>query len=740
MMPRRTPDSVRWTVFAALCCTGVGLSPGMSRADDAGGDASTLNEVVVYASKRSEKLQDVPVSETVIDPSQLVEQNLTQARDYLTRVPGVAIQEGNTGTEQIVVRGISTGTGGNPLVGITLDDVPFGSSTFAGLGSTLIPDLDPADLSQIEVLRGPQGTLYGASAMGGLLKYETSNPGLHEFGGRIQLDGSTTEHGGQGYGVRGSFTGPLISDTLGFSVSAFKREDPGFIDDPVQHRTDVNSTISEGGRVALLWDATEQFKVRLSALQQDKYADASSTVDVNENGVPLYGERDHVRLPGTDKYTSVVRFYDAKLDYDFGPLTLSSITGYINNYYNGIWDSTDQFQGLGEAIYGIADLGWRFQNMVQNQKLSEELRLANTSQGPLKFLGGLFYTHERSRLYQNIDPTDSVTGVFDTALPLMLHSQIPTTYRESAVFGYVSYAFTPQFELQVGGRWSHIDQTYEENDVGILASPASGGANDSPFTYMVSPTFHLSTQTMIYARVSTGYRAGGPNPSIGTGIPLTYAPDKTLNYELGLKGEFLDRRLSVDASVFRINWHDIQVSEIDPLSGSTYFANAGTAHSQGLEMAVQYVPIEGLKISVNGSYTDAVLDSGLPADADSVAPSGSRLPYSPRWSGTFAVDYDRALTEQIRGFAGTTVMYVGDRLADFQSALSAPRYDMPDYVQLDLRAGLRFESWEATLYAKNLTDRRGVVGVRNLTSSPSGPYSIALIQPMTIGISLARKF
>jgi outer membrane receptor protein involved in Fe transport len=740
MMYHRTPASVRLVVFRALWLSSICLSPCISYADDAGSDASTLNEVVVYATKRSEKLQDVPVSETVVDPSQLVEQNLTQARDYLTRVPGVAIQEGNTGTEQIVIRGISTGTGGNPLVGITLDDVPFGSSTFAGLGSTLIPDLDPGDLSQIEVLRGPQGTLYGASAMGGLIKYETSDPNLHTTGGRVEVDGSTTEHGGQGYGVRGSFSGPLVSDTLGVTLSAFRREDPGFIDDPVQHRTDVNSTFSEGGRVALLWDATDQFKVHLSALQQDKYAGASSMVDVNENGVPLYGDYDQVRLPGTDGYTSIVRFYDAKLDYDFGPVTLSSITGYINNYYNGIWDSTDQFQGLGEAIYGISDLGWRFQNLVENQKLSEELRLANTSQGPLKFLGGIFYTHEDSQLYQNIDPANPTTGVIDTVLPVMLHSQIPTTYRESALFGDVTYAFTSQFDLQVGGRWSHIDQTYEENDVGILASPATGGSNDSPFTYMVAPTFHLSTQTMIYARVSTGYRAGGPNPSVGAGIPLTYAPDRTVNYELGLKSEFMDHRLSVDASVFRINWHDIQVAEVDPVSGSTYFANAGTAHSQGLEAAVQYIPVEGLKISANGSYTEAVLDSGLPTDADSVAPSGSRLPYSPRWSGTLAADYERALTEQVRGFAGATVMYVGDRLGDFQSTLDAPRYDMPDYYELDLRLGARFDSWAGTLYARNLTDQRGVVGVRNLTSSPSGPYSIALIQPMTIGISLTRKF
>jgi len=740
MMYRRTPASIRLIALGALFLAGLCLSPGISRAGSTESDASTLNEVVVYATKRSEKLQDVPVSETVVDPTQLLEQNLTQARDYLTRVPGVAIQEGNTGTEQIVIRGIATGTGGNPLVGITLDDVPFGSSTFAGLGSTLIPDLDPGDLSQIEVLRGPQGTLYGASAMGGLIKYETRDPSLQTAGGRVEVDGSTTEHGGQGYGVRGAFNGPLVSDTLGIGLSAFKREDPGFIDDPVQHRTDVNSTISEGGRVALLWDATDQFKVHLSALQQDKYASASSMVDVNENGVPLYGDYDHVRLPGTDGYISVVRFYDARLDYDLGPVALSSITGYINNYYNGIWDATDQFQGLGEAIYGLSDLGWRFQNMVENQKLSEELRLASTSQGPLKFLGGLFYTHERSQLYQNIDPTDPDTGVIDTSLPVMLHSQIPTTYRESALFGDVTYAFTSQFELQVGGRWSHIDQTYEENDVGILASPATGSSNDSPFTYMVAPTFHLSAQTMVYARVSTGYRAGGPNPSIGAGIPLSYAPDKTLNYELGLKEEFLDHRLSVDASLFRIDWHDIQVTEVDPVSGSTYFANAGTAHSQGVEAAVQYIPVEGLKISANGSYTDAVLDSALPADADSVAASGSRLPYSPRWSGTLAADYERALTGEVRGFAGATVMYVGERLADFQSTLGAPRYEMPDYYQLDMRLGARYESWEGTLYARNLTDQRGVVGVRNLTSSPSGPYSIALIQPMTVGILLTRKF
>jgi len=209
---------------------------------ESGQRQETLAEVVVTAQKKTERLQDVPVPVSAISADVLTARNQVRMQDYAREVPGFSLDTTGDGYSTLAIRGLTTGPGfTNATVGITVDDVPYGSSIGITYGPQLSPDLDPAQLQRVEVLRGPQGTLYGASSLGGLLKYVTKDPSLSQLKANVQSSGNFVEDGGTGYAFRGSVDLPLITDTLGVSISAFKRRDPGFVDNPTEHRTNVNS-------------------------------------------------------------------------------------------------------------------------------------------------------------------------------------------------------------------------------------------------------------------------------------------------------------------------------------------------------------------------------------------------------------------------------------------------------------------------------------------------------------------
>lgn len=701
--------------------------------------ALRLDEVVVTAQKRQEHLQDVPVPVTAINAETLVSQNEFRLQDYYAQIPGFNVAPmGFQSTQLLSIRGINTGLAGNPSVGISIDDVPFGASTNSGGGVT-VPDFDPGDLARVEVLRGPQGTLYGASSLGGLLKFVTVDPSTSSFGGRMEAGTSSVHNGADlGYNFRGAVNVPL-DDTLAIRASAFTHRDAGYIDNPVLRIDGINQQYVRGGRLAALWRPSDEFSLKMSALYQDTTG-GSNDVDKAINGYtgPPLGDLQQNYLPGVGGHSRQVQAYSATINAHLGGIELTAASGYNVNAYHDTWDYSF---GAGSGVYNFFRVtGAPFVDNNRTGKLSQEIRLSSSVGAKLDWLVGAFYTHEDSRYSSEILAADPMTGQVQG---IALAFSYPTTFAEYAGFANLTYHFTDRFDVQIGGRGSHIKQTYLENQSGPLAGAdiSEITASSTPFTYLLTPRLKISPDLMVYARLASGYRSGGTNGEAlpDAAIPRQYQPDKTEDYEIGVKGDALDHVVAFDVSVFYINWKDVQLTLLAPATQQSYITNAGGAKSQGVEFSVQSKPARGLTLGAWLTWNDAVLTQGFPTGVsggtDAVA--GDRLPYSTRFSGNLSVDDEFSLVGALTGFIGGDVDYVGDRKGEFTTAPPPPRQSYPAYAQINLHGGIRYETWTGNVFINNLTDKRGILG-GGLGSYP--PYAFSYIQPRTVGLSIAKTW
>ena len=261
---------------------------------------------------------------------------------------------------------------------------------------------------------------------------------------------------------------------------------------------------------------------------------------------------------------------------------------------------------------------------------------------------------------------------------------------------------------------------------------------DDAFTYLLTPRYKVSSDFMVYARLASGYRPGGFNAGTPA-VPQVYSSDKTENYEIGAKIDFLEHTLSVDGSLYYIDWKNIQLPLVYPVNGDTYVGNAAGAKSQGVELSIESKPLSGLTIGAWVTWEDAELTQNVPGGGQSgeiFGSAGDRLPNTPRFSGNLSVDYNFPLASDIKGFVGGVLSYVGER-EDAFSAASPQRQELPAYAKLDLRAGANYDSWTANLYVNNVADKRGLVsgGIGNQL-----PYSFYYIQPRTVGLSVSKTF
>lgn len=712
-----------------------------SAADKESSADVALDEIIVTAQKREERLQDVPMSLTALSADTLVDRNQVQLESYVRDVPGFSFSDEGNGQTTLTLRGISTGGLTNSTVGITVDDVPFGSGTALTYGSQTSLDLDPAVLSQIEVLRGPQGTLYGAASLGGLLKYVTKDPSLTEFKGRIQAGLNKVADGdGTGNSFRGSVEFPLVKDVLGVSLSGFIRRDPGYIDDPAQGRKDVNTRRVSGGRVAVLWKISDVVSLKLSGLLQDSRSDGTSVIDTLGDLVITNGLT-HDDLRGTGGYRVKSQLYSANLAARWSRLSFTSISAYGKHSYYSLLQFP-AFFGLADSIFGVPGSG--IINDFTTEKFSQEFRLASTGD-KLDWLIGLFYTDEKTQSVQSVPVLDPANG---NAVGSLLVADFPLRLKESAVFADLTYHFTDRFNMQVGGRFSHNKQTYDETDIGLLIGTdpfvlPTETSKDDAFTFLVTPQYKVSDDLMLYARAASGYRVGGPNPSADLfGLPTTFKADKTLNFEVGVKGSLFARALSYDLAAYFIDWRDIQLSQRDPVTQFAYFSNAGKARSQGLELSVQSRRVHGFSGGVSLSFNDAKLQKDLPAGAYGL--SGDRLPYSARFTASLTVDQEFALSERFAGFVGASVNYTGSRFDQFP-ATPPPvnlRAELPGFAAADVRAGIRDDHWTVQAYVNNLTNKRGILSASGIgrTAGLADPWGIIVIRPRSTGLNVVYSF
>ena len=733
------------------------------------GSVDTDEAIIVTAQKRAQVLLDVPQSVTVIGGETLERQQATNFQDYLSLIPGFSLTGDTPGETRITLRGTNTG-GVASTVAIFMDEVPFGSSTGLANGSILSGDFDPFDLSRIEVLRGPQGTLYGANSFGGVIRYITNPPRLSRFEARAQAGIEDTKGGGLGYNAAAVLNAPL-GDKVAIRVNGFWRKDPGFINsignNPILNlltgeeigrtliKDDINDRKTYGGRASLLFEPTDELSVRLTAFAQNLNSGASSIIEVDpETLKPLYGgfvQSLYQPEPTHIKY----RVYSGTVDWDLGFASLLSSTSYSKFSENFTTDATFL---LGQTINLLANLGiaivtepvtrplgvMLFQETATD-KFTQEVRLSSPNNDKFEWLAGLFYTHEKSAIDpQNYFATEFGTSTIAPDVAQIAHIFLHSKYDEYAAFGNATWHITPGFDLTVGGRLAHNKQTADLLIQSDLLGNAAGTDLDSSetvFTYSVAPRFEISDYTSIYARVASGYRPGGPNvipAGAPPGVPTSYDADRLTSWELGLKTEAPGRRWSFEGALYHIDWKDIQL--FATVNDTGINANGGEAGVNGVEVSGSFRPISGLTLTANGAYTQAELKEDTPPETGGLR--GDPLPWVPKWSGAIHADYEFPLGS-VEGFVGGTVNYVGKRVANLDERTTTNKpVRIPSYTDVDLRAGVNIDHFTIEAFARNLFDKRGLTDAFGFdgTTFPNGAAGVAIIRPRTIGLVVTARY
>jgi outer membrane receptor protein involved in Fe transport len=720
--------------FTAVLLASVSLLPTAAHAQE---DQSASDEIVVTAQKREELLREVPQSVTALTAETFERTQANDLQDYVGRIPGMAAigSIGEPGTTTVVLRGISAG-GGTSSTATYVDDTPYGFSVgLVGRGAQMTPDLDPYDLARLEVLRGPQGTLYGASAMGGVVRFVTQDPVPGDFSGVARASTESTEDGDPSYTARLGLNIPL-GHQAGLRLSGFHREEGGYIDDVTGPyiADDVNGSESDGLRAKFLLHATDDLTFRISTAQQEFSADTDSGVDYNfpptiaSLGVPLPesvpvpeptgGALEHDRnlaLPAQVVY----RVHNGTIDWDLGWASLLSSTSYTEYENDSVKDATTFVGGLLEDDF-VSD------------KTTQEFRLVSPSvdQG-FDWIAGIFYTEESGALIQSV-ATGPAVGSSVSVL---------VDYEEFAGFGTITYHFSPKFDVSAGVRYASSDSSAAVLGTGAFAG-ASGGdeSTDSVTTWSASARWRPSDRTMLYARVATGWRAGGPNLPFPP-FPAAYEADTLTNYEIGLKSDIIGNFLRLDVSLFRIDWEDMHSFITNGAFGGN--GNADTATSQGVEWDATLTPLDGLTVRWSGAYTNAELtaDAPLVNGLDTLGPQGvdgAPLPYTPEWASTFAVDYEWAAFGG-EAYVGGDVRYTSERVGSFTTVTPFgvfSRVELPQYTLVDLRAGLDFERYGVGLFARNVTNEDSPVSFGGSFSLPQA----SVPRPRTIGVEFSARF
>jgi len=714
-----------------------------------------LEEIIVTAQKRSQRAQDVPVPLTVVDTQSLADSGAGRIEDYYATVPGMTLtKSGNY--QNVTLRGLATAISSTPTVAMVIDDVPFGASTIFAYGSLTYPDIDPSDLARIEVLKGPQGTLYGADSLGGLIKVVTQDPSTSSWSGHVQMLSEDVPHGGSGYAVRGSINAP-ISDTLAVRASAFTRRDPGYIDNIFTGQDNVNDADAYGAHLAVLWRPTEAVSLKLGALYQNTQTFGFSQVDANQTLQPTDGDLQQTMQRWTGRNNVQLQLYTATLNAKLGGLNFVSVSGYGVDKRFSVrdWDGFAQYDitpflpQIAANFTGVASDA--YYEYFRNVKFSQEFRLSGSLGSRFDWLAGGFYTHEHSYDNGYENAADLATG---TVLGESGMTAAPVTFYEYAAFGDLTVHITDRFDVQVGGRdsWHHqalgfLYAGVEYQSAGMAGPLSTAYASGTAFTYLVTPEFKISPDVMVYARVASGYRIGGPNSFAGLAapppsVPREYRPDTTTNYELGIKGDFFDHTLTLDASAYYIDWKNIQLTT--ETFAYYYNINGGGAKSKGMEASVQLRPLRGTTISAVGSLNSAKLSQDLPYTpgfGPSYGLAGDRLPYSIKTSGSLTVEQDIFRSANATGFVGATATYVGSRLGEFQFDAATPRLLFPAYTTINLHGGIRNDQWLLNLFVNNAANRRALIGGSStiVVDNPGG-HVATIIQPRTVGLSVSRSF
>lgn len=730
---RPTYLKAAYTIWLTSCCAAAFAEPAQAQAPTQAQapaqDASVLDEIIVTATRRSLRLSDVPLSIQAISGADLERQGAVNFADYGRTVAGVSFIDAGPGRSQIFIRGVSTGgdvdTGKESTVGVYIDETPVteGSSQ---------PDLKLYDIDHIEVLRGPQGSLYGSGSLGGTVRVLTKQPDFNGFGGYVQALGSSTHEGGSNGAVNGWVNLP-INDKLALRAVAYTLHNDGFLDNGFSSARDINDEDTYGGRLALRFQPTEALNVVLTGLYQR--SDIGAYNRVTDHFPDLVIDQSAPE-PSIDQHSIV----NLKVDWNLGFAKLTSSTSHFDRrrrFENDI----DYFLEAGFGIpRGYSPLTY------EAATTSQELRLASNGEGRLQWVAGAFYLNRDDGFNQTIN----ILGTPPAATPggNLYYADTRLNTEQIAGFGEVSYNLSAALTATVGLRVSKTSR----GTLAVRDGPALGGRSEIPGDFdetSTTPKFNLSFKpnenSLVYVQAAKGFRIGGINPGLppcGVGCTVsvgdTFGSDTLWNYEAGAKLDLLDRRLNITAAAFYIDWTDIQlnVSRGDGFNG---FMNAGDATTSGFEIEASGRVSEHLRLGGQVTFTNAQLDNLTPG-VMGVAADGDRLPDVARWNAAANAEWGAAVFGDGYVYLRGDLQYVGDRV----SSLGAASLPLKAYTLVNLRVGLEMGGFEGAIFVTNLADERAelsrnqVAGVRDGSPIVFDRYTINV--PRTVGVSLSRRF
>jgi iron complex outermembrane receptor protein len=780
----------------ALAQTTAPVSAPASTPASASSSASQVQEVVVTASRRSESIQHVPISIQALDNRKLEQLNVTQFQDYVKYTPSVDFQTQLPSQTSIYMRGVASGDNANhsgplPSVGVYLDDLPITT-----IGGTI--DVHAYDLARIEVLPGPQGTLYGASSESGTMRLITNKPSTTAFSAGYEIEGNTFDHGDPGYVVQG-FVNQPINDRTAIRLVGWDEHDGGYIDNVPATRTyttsgatidnssvaknDFNKVDTYGGRAALKFDINNDWTIMPTVLAQDQRIDGVFGYE------PSVGDLKVERFqPDADHD----RFVQAGLTVNgkIGNLDVVYSGGYFMRTISSQSDYTD-YSIFYDAVYGsgaawTGNNGLPLANPSQEiigqdhfTKRSNEIRIVSPASDPLHFIAGVFeerQTHWIIQDYQIQGFNDqlSVPGWpntiwltdqmrIDRDVAAYAEATLDLTPKLSVTAGVRGYAYRNSLQGFFGFSSNYSSGTGEANCFnngnyhGTPCTDLDKTVSASGETHKANITYRFDPQRLVYFTYSTGYRPGGVNRNGNFG---PYQADTLTNYEVGLKSSWFDRRVTFNAALYDEDWSNFQFSFLGPNS-LTIIENAPQANIKGAEYSIDWQATPQLTLSTGGAYNDAKLTQNFCgtdqstgnliqncASSAAQAVKGAQLPYTPKFKGNTTVRYTFPMFGWDAHVQASAVYltknYVGLRTADSDSLGTMPAYGTADFAFGVDKNGLSLEA-----FIKNAFDTRGQenrytpctisVCASNQPGIPQAVYVVP-IQPMQVGIKLGQKF
>jgi outer membrane receptor protein involved in Fe transport len=796
---------------------------GDASAASAGGNE--VGEIVVTATRKEQSLSKVPESISAFTAGKMETLDIKSFADIAKFTPGVSF---NADTHDISIRGIAS-TAGSSTTGIYIDDTPIQIRNLGLNANNTLPAV--FDLSRVEVLRGPQGTLFGAGSEGGTIRYITNQPSLTTFSGMVHSEVGFTENGAPSYEVGAAVGGPIVQDKLGFRVSAWARRDGGYVNS-VDYQTlattdkNANRVDTYVLRAALTWAPTSNIKITPGIIyqQREQHDQDEYWVSISNPGAGSY-------LNGTpDRMADPDRFYQPtlKMEWDAGPVKVISNTSYYDrreqvNGYSGTLYNLSYFQHFldtnpGLSVYGYPSdpqgvacgaacglpsplltatgpnvpglANYLSTNLITNaqQNFTQEFRVqSNDANSRLQWTAGFFYSFNRQQSNEQIFDSQlpqisALLWPFDAAyngdgslngsqtlinawgealLPggVDYDNNTRSQDKQEALFADATYSITDKLKLDIGLRyaWTSFrfinsnDGAQDLLDNGGVPAVATGGKSEQPFTPKFSLSYQVTSDDMVYATASKGYRIGGATPPLpavacGTGFPDQYNSDSVWNYEVGTKDRFLNRTLQVSASAFYIQWSNIQQAFYVPSCGIQFTTNAGNAVSQGFDFQGQWEVTHHLELDASLGYTDAKFTTtSLDANGDILNEKGDALdPDTGPWTFTLGAQYNFSvygrdafvrLDDEFNSKRTTPIPNEDSRTAFYDAGLRAN----PAVNQVSGRASVAIQRWDFAVFVNNLFDVHPQLNLQH-EDAQTLLYEAETLRPRTVGLSANYKF